>query len=554
MNDQNVLKRVTVISANTVLLLSVLLLGFSLTVHANNPVYENHYNICEAIAYAEKYAYTPNSAYEIAYAEKDGKAVEEDCTNFVSQCLVAGGIPENSSWNSKTNGRIFIGWFPDYKGVNHPIYRNYSEGYNTFVNAGKLNEYLAAQGYSIEKSVNVSDNTISVTSLSPVAGDIVQFDWDGDGKIDHSVLCCGYNENGELCYASHSDPGFMKPFSQISSLSVPIAYSDRLYGTVIYLIHMTDTAGLKDVTSRYINKVVAIKSVEVGQYVSSGTGQDTDSIYVTANSGSLSNQEYYIVVKGDNGKVGLRSLGNDNFLSARLDIDASAAPISACYGRTYKDPLSWESLRIYEKDGVQYIQFQSNGKWLQVNAEENSHPLKACGRAASTWERFILEEITSTESQESASIETNASASEDFSAVDETPSDSGAQGVSTVSQAYGNGYNEGWYTGEWSNGAPNGWGKLEYIDYNGDGKFYTVSYGGETYNALYYEGNFSDGARYGFGTVVYEDGWKEEGIYYGSWEAGKKVFEGKLWHKDGEYYWEGYLTATSNVSGEWTWY
>lgn len=27
-----------------------------------------------------------------------------------------------------------------------------------------------------------------------------------------------------------------------------------------------------------------------------------------------------------------------------------------------------------------------------------------------------------------------------------------------------------------------------------------------------------------------------------------------LWHKDGEHYWEGYLTATSNVSGEWTWY
>lgn len=496
------------------------------------------------IAYAEKYAEIPNSAYEIAYAVENGMAIEEDCTNFVSQCLVAGGIPENDSWNSKIDGRIFKGWFQDYKGEYHAIYGNYSDGYNTFVNAGMLNEYLAAQGYSIEKSVNVSDNTISVTSLSPAAGDIVQFDWDGDGVIDHSVLCCGYNENGELCYASHSNAGFMKPFSQILSLCVPVTYSDRIYGTVIYLIHMTDTAGLKDVTSRYKDKVVAINSVEVNQYVSSGMGQDADSIDVTASSDVLSNQEYYKVEAGKYGEVGLRSLSNKNFLSARLDIDASAAPISACYGQAYTEPLSWESLRIYEKDGVQYIQFQPNGKWLQVNAEENSHPLKACARAASTWERFILEEI----------MLTDVATSKDLWAVDETPSDFGAPDVSTVSQAYGNGYNEGWYTGEWSNGAPNGWGKLEYIDYNGDSKFYTLSYGDKIYNALYYEGNFSNGARYGFGTVVYEEGWKEEGIYYGAWKAGKIVFEGRLWHKDGEHYWKGYLTATSTVSGEWTWY
>jgi hypothetical protein len=42
-------------------------------------------------------------------------------------------------------------------------------------------------------------------------------------------------------------------------------------------------------------------------------------------------------------------------------------------------------------------------------------------------------------------------------------------------------------------------------------------------------------SRVGYGTVVYESGYKDEGEFYGKWETGKIVFEGRRW-KDEKYY------------------
>ena len=121
----------------------------------------------------------------------------------------------------------------------------------------------------------------------------------------------------------------------------------------------------------------------------------------------------------------------------------------------------------------------------------------------------------------------------------------------TVSQRYqGSDYNEGWYEGEWSNGKPNGNGKLTYDDF-GDGKYYTLDIDGTSYKALSYEGGFKDGSRNGQGVVIYEGGYREEGTYYGQWSANKTVFEGRLYKTtaDSEGYWPMTTVATSSVAG-----
>ncbi len=119
-----------------------------------------------------------------------------------------------------------------------------------------------------------------------------------------------------------------------------------------------------------------------------------------------------------------------------------------------------------------------------------------------------------------------------------------------VSQRYqASDYNEGWYEGEWSNGKPNGNGKLTYDDFD-DGKYYTLDTDGTSYKALSYEGGFADGYRNGHGVVIFEGGYREEGTYYGQWSAGKTVFEGKRWKttSDSEGYWPLTTVASSTVA------
>lgn len=510
----------------------ILLAAFSysvLPVWANNDVYNGTYNIHEAIAYADEYTdyegdYNPIYGF---YAEKG------DCTNFVCQCVsVAGGLPQEGRFipnASKTN--TDNPWT-----VPQDLY-----DYLTVTKGYESSSF--SRGYTVDKKTN-SVSVWYTGEINISVGDIVFFDEWSKGVINHSAIVVGLNESGTPCYAAHSINRWMEPLWK----PVVDGVQPTNYFCTYYVVHMTDTTGLTDVTSRYIGKTIALKSVEVDQYISCNTNQNVDNVDATANSPIADSWEYFEVIANKYGEVGFKACGNNNFLSARVDLDAAAAPIRAAYGQNYSAPLAWESFRIFEKDGIQYIRSQANGKWVQISADKELHTMKACGQAASTWERFAIEIV------DLSSVDAEIPALDGIATEISNTYASDKSIESVVDQAYGNGYNEGLYTGEWHNGMPNGWGRLDYIDYNGDGKFYKFFYDDKAYNALYYEGNFSDGARWGNGTVVYEEGWKEEGTFFGAWEAGKKVFEGKVWHKDGLHYLEGYLTATGSTEGEWTWY
>lgn len=119
-------------------------------------------------------------------------------------------------------------------------------------------------------------------------------------------------------------------------------------------------------------------------------------------------------------------------------------------------------------------------------------------------------------------------------------------------------YNEGYYYGWWKNEKPQGNGVLKY-DFFDDEKYYEITVDGQKYKALYYKGEFDKGYRVGKGTVYYEGGYRDEGTFYGAWEEGKKIFEGKRWLTNDTY--NGYIelkmygksnkVADEKTQGEW---
>ncbi|MEK6264917.1 MAG: amidase domain-containing protein [Clostridium sp.] len=79
----------------------------------------NRYNREAAVSYAIKYAIVPNSEYKYYNVIGEGGG---DCTNFISQCLKAGGAPMDYNnlrpwWYDMKQGKASICW-----AVAHSLY------------------------------------------------------------------------------------------------------------------------------------------------------------------------------------------------------------------------------------------------------------------------------------------------------------------------------------------------------------------------------------------------------------------------------------------------
>ena len=122
------------------------------------------YNRYAAENYAETYALNPNPAY---------RYFGEDCTNFVSQCLYAGGLTET--------GKYWYGsdyaWYYDWG--TRPGYSH------TWTVANELYDFLDKSG----RASRVSVDAPYCYKFDP--GDIIQIDSDNDGWWDHSMIVTG---------------------------------------------------------------------------------------------------------------------------------------------------------------------------------------------------------------------------------------------------------------------------------------------------------------------------------------------------------------------------
>ena len=127
-----------------------------------------NYNAKAAVSYAQKYGKDPNPNY-VYSRDSRGKGV--DCTNFVSQCVLAGGIPASSYWYAYSNSwvRVIDFW-----------------------------SYMTSNGYGSTVEGVRGDGTQGAR-----AGDVVQFA--NNLYWSHSVILSGTILGGQWVYCGHSD-------------------------------------------------------------------------------------------------------------------------------------------------------------------------------------------------------------------------------------------------------------------------------------------------------------------------------------------------------------
>ncbi|WP_257351425.1 amidase domain-containing protein [Pseudalkalibacillus decolorationis] len=137
--------------------------------HAPMPRYQ--YNRLEAVKYAERWWNSHNTAYRL---------FENDCTNFISQCLHAGGAPMRGYPNRSK------GWW--YQG------NNWSYSWSV---ANALRWYLSGSKQGLR-----GEELGSADQLLP--GDVICYDFDGDGSWQHNTMVVAKDEYGMPLVNAHT--------------------------------------------------------------------------------------------------------------------------------------------------------------------------------------------------------------------------------------------------------------------------------------------------------------------------------------------------------------
>ncbi|MEJ8548454.1 amidase domain-containing protein [Brevibacillus borstelensis] len=124
------------------------------------------YDTERAIAYAERYWDSANPAYPL---------FTDNCTNFISQCLHAGGIP---MLFSREMGK---GWWMRGSGKGASWSYSWSVAHSLYL--------LLKSGGPPMRAVAIP----SVDQLEP--GDIICYDFDGDGRYQHNTIVVAKDAN-----------------------------------------------------------------------------------------------------------------------------------------------------------------------------------------------------------------------------------------------------------------------------------------------------------------------------------------------------------------------
>ncbi len=149
----------------------------------------------EAVRYAEKWAYGRNPAYY------DFSALGGDCTNFISQCLYAGGGVMNYTPE--------VGWY--YKNLNDraPAWTGVAFLYAFLTNNLKRGPFAKETD---RESMEV--------------GDVIQL---GDGeRFYHSLLVTGI-EGREIFVSAHTFNAYMRPLSSYAFSEARYLHIEGVY-------------------------------------------------------------------------------------------------------------------------------------------------------------------------------------------------------------------------------------------------------------------------------------------------------------------------------------
>lgn len=144
----------------------------------DRPVYQprnSGINLTAARNYARKYAVNPNPKYGV---EKTKIFLDDDCTNFASQILLAGGV------GMDTYNDVHKGWWWKGKG-NRSV---------SWINANTFKNYMGS-AYSTRSWRSFVSNVRS--------GDFLVLDFGNDGSVDHIGFVYS-KRGGRLQIAQHT--------------------------------------------------------------------------------------------------------------------------------------------------------------------------------------------------------------------------------------------------------------------------------------------------------------------------------------------------------------
>jgi hypothetical protein len=110
---------------------------------------------------------------------------QDDCTNFVSQCLFAGNAPMYYT------GKRELGWWYQGKSGNREFWSF------SWAVADSLRRYLtgASHGWNAE--------TVDAPQKLTI-GDVICYDWDGNGHYQHSTVVSDIDANGMPLVSAHT--------------------------------------------------------------------------------------------------------------------------------------------------------------------------------------------------------------------------------------------------------------------------------------------------------------------------------------------------------------
>ena len=146
------------------------------------------YNRARAVEYARKWALSRNPLFF------DFTGGGGNCTNFVSQSILAGSLVMNPT-------EIF-GWYYTSIDNRSPSWTGVREFY----------EFMCGLGDFPSKSERVGPFCTEVGREIAEMGDIVQLS-NRQGRFYHSLLVSGFDENGEILICAQSNDALDRPLS-----------------------------------------------------------------------------------------------------------------------------------------------------------------------------------------------------------------------------------------------------------------------------------------------------------------------------------------------------
>ena len=138
----------------------------------------------------DEYSYDPEKAVNYAITHYNALTndtyyvfLNENCANFVSQCVAEGGIPMDEEWYSKKGAES-----GSLLGLFHNNYKFEWDLSDAWSYVQDQYDYLYASKYR-KATINIkTKSTLRHASRSIAKGDLVYFDSNGDGIFDHTAI------------------------------------------------------------------------------------------------------------------------------------------------------------------------------------------------------------------------------------------------------------------------------------------------------------------------------------------------------------------------------